>query len=123
MPEKTLPPERTHEKYQRLLDSCRLLAPTPTAVAHACDQSSLEGAVDAARLGLIAPILVGSRLRIEAVARESAIDVSNRPIVDAPFSHGSAEKALELVQHGKAEAPMKGNPTVVSQKRKKELGF
>jgi phosphate acetyltransferase len=109
MPEKTLPPERTHEKYQRLLDSCRLLAPTPTAVAHPCDQSSLEGAVDAARLGLIAPVLVGPRSRIEAVARESAIDVSNLPIVDAPFSHASAEKAVELVQQGKAEALMKGS--------------
>ena len=109
MAEKTLPPERSHEKYQRLLDSCRLLAPTPTAVAHPCDQSSLEGAVDAARMGLIAPILVGPRARIEAVASEFAIDISNLPIVDAPFSQASAEKAVELVHQGKAEALMKGS--------------
>jgi phosphate acetyltransferase len=109
MAEKALPLERTHEKYQRLLDSCRLLAPTPTAVAHPCDQSSLEGAVDAARLGLIAPILVGPRSRIEAVAKEFAVDISNLPIVDAPFSHASAEKAVELVREGKAEALMKGS--------------
>ena len=109
MAEKTLPPERTHEKYQGLLDSCRLLPPTPTAVAHPCDQSSLEGAVDAARMGLIAPILVGPRARIEAVASEFAIDISNLPIVDAPFSQASAEKAVELVHQGKAEALMKGS--------------
>ena len=58
--------ERTHEKYQRLLDFCKALPPTPTAVAHPCDESSLRGAVDAAQLGLIAPILVGPRARIEA---------------------------------------------------------
>jgi phosphate acetyltransferase len=41
-----------HEKYQRLLDFCKTLTPTPTAVAHSCDDSSLEGAVGAARLEL-----------------------------------------------------------------------
>ncbi|TMH28941.1 MAG: phosphate acetyltransferase, partial [Betaproteobacteria bacterium] len=100
---------RTHEKYQRLLDFCKALPPTPTAVAHPCDQSSLEGAVDAARLGLIAPILVGPRTRIEAVAKQYGIDISRLPIVDAPFSQASAEKAVELVRQGKAEALMKGS--------------
>ena len=52
---------RAHEKYQRLVDDCRTLPPTPTAVVHPCDQSSLQGAADAARMGLIAPILVGPR--------------------------------------------------------------
>jgi len=38
--------ERKHEKYERLLDFCKTLPPTPTAVAHPCDESSLRGAVD-----------------------------------------------------------------------------
>ena len=109
MVERQLPSERTHEKYQGLLDSCRLLPPTPTAVAHPCDQSSLEGAADAARLGLIAPILVGPHARIEVVAKEFGIDIAGLPIVDTPFSHASAEKAVELVREGKAEALMKGS--------------
>jgi phosphate acetyltransferase len=101
--------EHTHERYQRLLESCRSLAPTPTAVVHPCDQSSLEGAIDAARLGLIAPTLVGPRSRIEAVAKEFGIDISGVAFTDAPFSHASAEKAVELVREGKAEALMKGS--------------
>jgi len=100
---------RPHEKYQRLLDFCKTLPATPTAVAHPCDQTSLEAAVDAARLGLIAPILVGPRSRIETVARQNKIDLSGLPIVDAPFSHAAAEKAVELVREGKAEALMKGS--------------
>jgi len=98
-----------HEKYQRLLDLCKSLPPMPTAVAHPCDESSLRGAIEAADLGLIAPILVGPRARIEALAKQHHIDISAYPIVDAPYSEASAAKAVELVREGKAEALMKGS--------------
>jgi len=101
--------ERKHEKYERLLDFCKTLPPTPTAVAHPCDESSLRGAVDAAKLGLITPILVGPRARIETVARDSKIDITGLSIVDAAYSQDSAEKAVALVREGKAEALMKGS--------------
>ena len=101
--------DTNHAKYNRLLEFCRTLPPTVTAVAHPCDESSLRGAIDAAKLGLIAPILVGPRARIEAVAKEFAIDIAGVPIVEAPYSHASAEKAVELVREGKAEALMKGS--------------
>jgi phosphate acetyltransferase len=101
--------ERRHVKYQRLLDFCHTLAPTPTAVAHPCDESSLKGAIDAARLALIEPILVGPRARIEAVAAQHAIDLAGMPIVDAEHSHDSADKAVALVREGRAEALMKGS--------------
>ena len=100
---------RPHEKYQRLLDYCKTLPPTPTAVVHPCDQTSLQGAVDAAGLGLIAPILVGPRSRIEDVAKQYDIDLAGLKIIDAPFSHASADKAVQLVREGKAEALMKGS--------------
>jgi phosphate acetyltransferase len=101
--------ERKHAKYQRLIDFCKTLPPTPTAVAHPCDESSLAGAVDAAKMGLIAPLLVGPRAKIEAVAKEHGIDIAGLPIVDAPHSHAAAERAVELVREGKAEALMKGS--------------
>ena len=101
--------ERAHEKYQRLLDFCKSLPPTPTAVAHPCDESSLRGAVEAGQLGLISPILVGPRARIEALAKLHGIDLASIPIVDAPYSEASAAKAVELVREGKAEALMKGS--------------
>jgi len=101
--------QRTHEKYQRLLDFCKSLPPTPTAVAHPCDESSLRGAVDAAKLGLIAPILVGPRVRITELARRHDLDIGGLQIVDAAYSEESASKAVELVRAGKAEALMKGS--------------
>jgi phosphate acetyltransferase len=101
--------EAKHHKYQRLLDFCKSLPPTPTAVAHPCDESSLRGAVEAGQLGLISPILVGPRARIEALAKQHGIDLASIPIVDAPYSEASAAKAVELVREGKAEALMKGS--------------
>ncbi len=101
--------ERKHEKYQRLIDYCKTLPPMPTAVVHPCDQSSLSGAMEAAKARLIEPILVGPRKRIEAVAKEHHIVISDFPIVDAPFSQAAAEAACQLVREGKAEALMKGS--------------
>jgi phosphate acetyltransferase len=98
-----------HEKYKRLIDYCKTLPPTPTAVVHPCDRSSIEGAVQAARLGLIAPILVGPRAKIEAAAKAADVDISALPLVDVPHSHAAAEAAVQLVREGKAEALMKGS--------------
>jgi len=98
-----------HEKYQRLIDYCRSLEPTPTAVVYPCDPSALEGAVQAAELGLIAPILVGPRTRIESIAEASRLDISGMEIVDAPDSEASAAAAVQLVREGRAEALMKGS--------------
>jgi phosphate acetyltransferase len=101
--------EAKHAKYQRLIEHCRTLPPTTVAVAHPCDETSLSGALEAARLGLIQPILVGPRARIEAVAREHGIDLASTAIVDVEHSHAAAERAVELVREGKAEALMKGS--------------
>ena len=96
-------------KYEALLERCARLEPIPTAVAHPCDESALSGAVEAARLGLIKPILVGPAAKIAAVAAAAKLDLKPYEIVDAPHSHGSAEKAVSLVREGKAELLMKGS--------------
>src|SRR5512134_944680 len=98
-----------HEKYQRLIDAAKALPPVATAIVHPCDESSLSGAVDAAKLGLIRPILVGPKVKIQAVAAKLKLDIAGYEIVDAPHSHGAAAKAVELVRAGKAEALMKGS--------------
>jgi phosphate acetyltransferase len=80
----------------------------PTAVVHPCDESSLSGAVDAAKLGLIRPILVGPKAKIDALAKSLKLDIAGYELVDVPHSHAAAAKAVELVRGGKAEAQMKG---------------
>ena len=92
-----------------LLARCEGLPPIPTAVAHPCDYSSLGGALEAARLGLIVPILVGPAARIRAVAAEHGLALGDTEIIDAPHSHASAEGAVDAVRTGKAELLMKGS--------------
>jgi phosphate acetyltransferase len=96
-------------KYERLLERCRGIAPIPTTVAYPCDASSLTGAIDAARLGLILPILVGPAAAIAEVAESKGINLDGAEIVDAPTASASAAKAVELVRLGRAELVMKGS--------------
>lgn len=96
-------------KYERLLARCEFLAPVPTAVAHPCEATALQGAVEAAQKNLIAPLLVGPANKIAEIAESAKIDLGNLTIVDAPHSHASATKAVELIREGKAEILMKGS--------------
>jgi phosphate acetyltransferase len=100
---------RRHEKYERLVQAARELPGIPTAIAHPCDHNSLESVVEAAKLGLIAPVLVGPAARIRSEAERAGLDISAFPIVDAEHSHDAAAKAVDLVRQGKAEALMKGS--------------
>jgi len=99
----------SHEKYQRLIDAATALPPVPTAVAHPCSENALAGAIDAAKRGLIRPILVGPRAKIESTAARAGVDIQPYQLVDAPHSHASAAQAVFLVAQGKAEALMKGS--------------
>ncbi|MBN8874087.1 MAG: phosphate acetyltransferase [Rhodospirillales bacterium] len=101
--------EQGREKYKLVLSMARRLPPVPTAVVHPCDAVSLQGAVEAARLGLIAPILVAPTHRLQATAVEAGLDITGIPVVESEHSHDSAEKAVALVREAKAEALMKGS--------------
>src|ERR1700741_2669504 len=96
-------------KYEQMLAKCKNLKPVPTAVAHPCEESALSGAIEAANLGLIVPILVGPREKIEATAKTAGLDISKDQIVDPPHSHASAAKAVELLREAQAELLMKGS--------------
>ncbi|TYQ20216.1 UNVERIFIED_ORG: phosphate acetyltransferase [Zoogloea ramigera] len=98
-----------HPNYDRLIDAARKSGHVTVAVAHPCDRSALEGVLDATRLGLIAPILVGPAARIRQVADEAGLDIAGLPIEDTPHSHASAARAVELVHEGRAAVLMKGS--------------
>src|SRR5690606_13108971 len=96
-------------RYRHLLSISSGLAPIPIAVAHPCDRESLLGPVQAARAGLVEPILVGPEARIRGVAEGHDIDLTGLRIVDTEHSHASAEVAVALCRDGAAEALMKGS--------------
>ena len=100
---------RHHDKYDRLVAAAQSLPKLKVAVAHPCDAASMSAVFEAAALGLIDPILVGPRAKIAAAADAIKKDPSPFRIVDAPHSHAAAEKAVEIVRLGEAEALMKGS--------------
>ncbi|HXU88764.1 MAG TPA: bifunctional enoyl-CoA hydratase/phosphate acetyltransferase [Methylomirabilota bacterium] len=96
-------------KYEQLLARCKEVRAISTAVAHPCDDAALGAVVEAARAGIIEPILCGPAERIRRVAKQLSVDVDRYEIVDVPHSHGAAARAVELVRMGRAEVLMKGS--------------
>jgi phosphate acetyltransferase/phosphate butyryltransferase len=98
-----------HEGFRKLLARATTGAPVITAVAHPCDEASLRGASEAAKAGLITPILVGPAEKIQAVAREFGMNIANFRIEPTTHSHESAASAVALVRQGEAKLLMKGS--------------
>ena len=94
---------------KRLLAHVAALEPIRVAVVHPCDRPSLSAALDARDAGLMVPLLVGPRGRIEAVAEESGLDLSGIEIEDAAHSHAAAARAAALASANQVEALMKGS--------------
>lgn len=94
----------------RLLEQARAKGPIPVAVAYPCDAGSLQAALQAADAGLIKPLLVGPRERIEAAATQAALDVGNAEIhATADDPRAAATLAATLCREGMAKALMKGS--------------
>lgn len=96
-------------KYDLLIATARDETPAVTIVAHPCDETSLRGALEAAQMGLIAPVLVGPEAKIRSVAAEHGLDLGRCEIVDAPHSHAAAAKAVAMIREGRGELLMKGS--------------
>lgn len=96
-------------QYARLIAATDGLAPVRTAVVHPCDALSVTGALDAADQGMIAPVLVGPKAKIDAAAKAAGQSLDGVEIVDTPHSHAAAEAAVALVRSGKVAALMKGS--------------
>ncbi len=105
----TSAPRLPHDKYEALIARARQMPPTPTVVAHPCDEASLRGACEAAEQGLIEPILVGPLARMRAAAEAAALDIGRFEQVDAAHSVDSAAAAVGLVRAGRAALLMKGS--------------
>jgi phosphotransacetylase/acyl dehydratase len=110
--EEVVPPEltlRRGDAFARLFRACEGLPAVPCAVVHPCDRDSLLGSIEAARRGLIAPVLVGPEDKIRAVAQAEKVDLGPYRLVAVPHSHAAAARAVELARAGEVEALMKGS--------------
>jgi len=97
------------ERLNTLLSLADSLQALRCAVVHPCDPESLAGALDAASLGLIVPVLVGPAAKIRAAAVSGNLSLDGIELVDTPHSHAAAEQAAAMAARGEVEILMKGS--------------
>ncbi|MDB5977392.1 MAG: Phosphate butyryltransferase [Nevskia sp.] len=107
----SLPQAEVHQAgggYRKLIAMTAGMAPLRTAVVHPVDAAALGAAVEAAKLGLIVPVLVGPKHKIVAAAAAGGFELAGIEIVDVEHSEAAAEAAAVMAGDGKVEALMKG---------------
>lgn len=95
--------------FHQFLERCEALAPIATSVCWPLSEVALRGAAEAAAAGIILPTLVGSKDRMEALARKIDINIRDYPITDAATEGLAAEMSVAMCRDGRAQAMMKGS--------------
>lgn len=98
-----------HQHFDAMLKVAKSLEPMPVAVVAPDDPNSLGGALLARDEGLILPILIGSKNRIDAAAETLGVSIDGLELIDIESEPASAARAVELVHEGRVNAVMKGH--------------
>lgn len=100
----------SHPHLEALLSAARSRGPIRVAIAYPCDATSLQSAAQATVSGLIVPLLVGPKARIEQAAAQAGLDLSSLAIVETVDDpRAAAAQAAALCRDGQAGALMKGS--------------
>ena len=98
-----------NESLRHSLEQVSAARPIRVAVVHPCDEPSLSAALEARQAGLIKPILVAPRARLEALAAKAGLMLDGLVIEDVPHSHAAAARAAQMAGRGEVDAIMKGS--------------
>jgi len=96
-------------RYRQLLSAAKDMPTISVAVVYPCSPDALRGALEAAAIQLITPVLVGPEATIRAVAATADIALGNCRIVDVPDAHAAAKTAVAMASAGEVQALMKGS--------------
>ena len=92
-----------------LIERALKFAPPRIAIARAGAPAPMEAAQDAVEAGIMIPVFVGERDRIESEANALNWDISNFDLIEAAGEDGSAIAAASAVRSGRADVLMKGH--------------
>jgi phosphate butyryltransferase len=95
-------------KLDQMLDALKSKPKKRMVAAYANDAHTIEAVSNAIDRGIIEGILVGSKAEIEKVCKEENIDINKFQIVDESDEIKSTQKAVEMINEGKADFIMKG---------------
>jgi len=95
--------------FDHMIRRCAEWNAFPVAVCWPCSALSLTGALEAARAGMIRPILVGPEHELSALAASLNLDLGSYEVIPADTEESAAEQAVALCRSGQAAALMKGS--------------
>ncbi len=96
------------QRLQKLIERAMQLPPLTIAVVDAGERHVMEGVAQALERGLMTPVFVGLRQRIEATAATVGVSLDGRRIVDAMSEEDAARQGTELASAGEVTGLMKG---------------
>ncbi len=94
--------------FKGILETAKQRGPMVISVAVAEDKHVLEAVWDAKQLGIADAYLVGDQEKIQSVAREIGMELSQFEIIHETNIEQAAREAVSLVRSGKAHILMKG---------------
>ena len=100
---------RTHPRSRQIVATARKLGALTTAVVYPCSAGALAGALDAADVALIKPILIGPRDLLRALARTLQRPLGRVHNIDVAEPVAAARAAAALVCAGECNLLMKGS--------------
>jgi phosphate butyryltransferase len=98
-----------HRHFDALIEKAKKLRPLRTAVVAPEEPLALKGAIMAAELGIIEPILIGDPRKIQEAAKAAGCNIAGYEIVEAGSTREAAAKGVALVVEGRAQTLMKGH--------------
>jgi len=96
------------KNFSDVLSYAQERGPKTIAVACAQDEEVLLAVNKAKELGIVEAILVGDKDKIEEIAKDKGINISEYEVIDIKDLSEASLKAVELVSSGKAHMVMKG---------------
>src|SRR4051794_14715925 len=101
-------PAHPHPHLHALIERGRARGPIVVAVAFPCDGATIEAVHAAAWSGLVRPLLVGPRWRIEVASAQAGLAIDDFTLHDTPDdARLAAARAVALCRDGEADALMK----------------
>ncbi|MEO7189855.1 MAG: bifunctional enoyl-CoA hydratase/phosphate acetyltransferase [Vicinamibacterales bacterium] len=100
--------------FTELIARAKALGPARIVVVEAHDPDVLESLGQAEPLGLVTPVLVGNRSKIEAAALKVGYALKPESLVPTTSEEASVRQAVDLVREDKADLLMKGKVTTAT---------
>lgn len=94
--------------YKHILEIIKNEPPIRSAIVHAEDEFVFRSSVEAARMGIITPIFIGSKKVMQELAEEIGVELSSYEYIDSPNDHKSADIAIKLAREEEVHAIIKG---------------